>query len=216
LENILASLLSADRAFFLFLNHAFANPFLDRLMPIVTEEDNWRIPILLIWLSLMIFGGKKGRITAVLILFVAALSDWTVNALLKPWVGRMRPCFVLENVRCLIDQPKSPSFPSSHAANMAAMATLFSIRYRKYTTGFVLFAFFISASRVYVGVHYPSDLFAGWCVGILCAVSVLAAGRGITGLVLKLKGPQHEKAIRKDTDRANRRRHHRVADGRRR
>jgi len=200
LETIASFFYSIDRTLFYFLNHAFVNPVLDWLMPMITEEDNWRIPILLVWLSLMVFGGKKGRITALLVLLIVALSDQLVNFVIKPWIGRVRPCFVLENVRCLIDQPNSPSFPSSHASNMAAMATLFSYRYRRYTAGFVFIAFLISFSRMYVGVHYPSDMTAGWCVGIVCAVVILFLGRKAGDRIQMRSGDRNEKAIRKDQD----------------
>ncbi len=198
LEAIASFFYYIDRTLFYFLNHVFVNPVLDRLMPIITEEDNWRIPILLLWLSLMTFGGKKGRITALLVLFIVALSDQLVNFVIKPWVGRVRPCFILENVRCLIDQPRSPSFPSSHAANMAAMATLFSYRYRRYTALFVFIAFLVSFSRIYVGVHYPSDMLAGWCVGIVCAVFVLFSGKKIGSRIQTHIENSDEKAIWKD------------------
>jgi undecaprenyl-diphosphatase len=206
-----------DQTVFQFLNHAFANRFLDWLMPVITEEDNWKIPILLIWLSLMIFGGKRGRITALLLIPVIVLSDQVVNFVIKPWAGRVRPCFALENVRCLLAQPHSPSFPSSHAANMAAAASLFSLQYRRYTWGFVFMALLIGYSRIYVGVHYPSDVLAGWCVGVIDALLVFAAWKKTEAFIQKRKGERnHGKAIRKDLDRTGRRGHHRVAGGRRR
>ncbi|HEX9934839.1 MAG TPA: phosphatase PAP2 family protein [bacterium] len=195
----MAFLIHLDRSIFLFLNHAFANPFFDWLMPVVTEEDNWKIPILFIWLSLMVFGGKKGRITAVLLVFVILLSDQLVNFIIKPLVERVRPCFTLEHVRCLIDQPNSPSFPSSHASNMAAAAFLFSVRYRKAAWGFAAIAFLISFSRIYVGVHYPSDVLAGWCVGILCAILVMWVERNLSEFIRRWRDKRKdEKAIRKD------------------
>jgi len=169
----MAFLYSVDKSLFFFFNRTIANPFFDFIMPYITEEDYWRIPILLIWLSLIIFGGKKGRNVALLVVLILALSDQITNFVLKPLVGRTRPCFVLNNVRLLINQPHSFSFPSSHATNMAAMATLFSVKYRKYTWFFVSVASLVAFSRMYVGVHYPSDILSGVLVGILCAAVVL-------------------------------------------
>jgi len=194
---------SIDKVVFYFLNHAFANPFFDWFMPFITEEDHWRIPILLAVGALLGFGRRKGRMTVLLIVLIIALSDQLVNFVIKPLVGRMRPCFVLENVRCLIDQPRSKSFPSSHAANMAAMAVLFSVRYRKYAAVFVSIAVLVSYSRIYVGVHYPSDILGGWAVGALCALGVFAVKRQI-GHVLSKRREIHENAIRKNGRRTDR------------
>jgi len=166
-------LYSIDCSVFLFFNRTVANPFFDFIMPYITEEDYWRIPIAVVWLALVIFGRKKGRITALLVVVILTLSDQLSSAVIKPWVNRVRPCFVVEGVRLLIDQCGSPSFTSSHAANMAAMATLFSVKYRRYTAVFIFIAALVAYSRIYVGVHYPSDIVGGAIVGILCAALIL-------------------------------------------
>jgi undecaprenyl-diphosphatase len=166
-------LYSIDKAIFFFFNRSLSNPVLDWLMPFITTEAHWTIPIVLIWLSLILFGGRKGRITALLVVVILLLTDQIVNFVIKPLVGRTRPCFVLEPVRLLIHQPHSHSFPSSHAANMASMATLFTVRYRKYAAWFISIALLVSISRIYVGVHYPSDVAAGLVIGTLFASAIL-------------------------------------------
>ncbi len=170
-------LYAVDRTLFLFLNRTVANPVLDWLMPIITEEHNQYIPILLIWLTLMIFCGKKGRITGLLIIIIITLSDQLSSSVIKPLVGRTRPCFVVDGVRLLIDQSRSFSFPSSHATNMAAAATLFSVKYPRGRIIIISIAAAVAYSRIYVGVHYPSDLVGGAILGVLCAAVVLMAER---------------------------------------
>jgi undecaprenyl-diphosphatase len=183
-----------DVMLFRFINGTLANPLFDWLMPIVTEEDNWRIPILLIVLAFLIFGGRKGRITILLLIFVITMSDQISSFVIKPLFSRVRPCFVLDNVRLLIDQSGSPSFTSSHAANLAAMAMLFSWRYRRRMWLPISLALFISYSRIYVGVHYPSDILGGWIIGIFCATVVLLVRYGIeTGWRKWRAGREHEK-----------------------
>lgn len=200
-----------DVAVFRFLNGTVANPFFDRLMPVVTEGDNWRIPILLIVLAFVIFGGKKGRITILLLIFTITLSDQISSFVVKPLFSRMRPCFVLENVRLLIDQSRSPSFTSSHAANLAAVAVIFSWRYRRQMWIPIALTLFISYSRIYVGVHYPSDILGGWIVGIFCATLVLLVKQGLEvgwrkwrsgRMQPKMRGEPrlHEKEDRPDLD----------------
>lgn len=184
-------LYSIDRSVFLFLNRSVANPVLDVVMPFLTETDNWHIPILIIWLSLIIFGGKKGRIVALLVVVILTLSDQLSSSVVKPLVNRVRPCFVVEGVRLLIEQSRSPSFPSSHAANMASMATLFSVKYRRQTALFVSIALLVAYSRIYVGVHYPSDLLGGALLGVVCAVVVLWIERGVRVLWQRRKLSQN-------------------------
>lgn len=175
----MAFLYAIDRAVFLFFNRTLANPVFDFVMPYITEEDYWRIPILLVWLALVIFGGKKGRIVALLVIPILTLSDQVSSFVVKPWVQRVRPCFVVEGARLLIDQSRSFSFPSSHAANNAAAAVLFSVKYRRYTWVFVFIAGVVAYSRVYVGVHYPSDILGGALLGVLCAGVILGLERAV-------------------------------------
>lgn len=192
-------LYSLDKTIFLFFNRSIANPVFDLIMPFITETDHWRIPILLMWLSLVIFGGKKGRIVALLVVVILTLSDQVSSFVVKPFVNRVRPCFVLENVRLLIDQPRSPSFPSSHAVNNTAVAALFSVKYKRYMWIFISIAALVAFSRIYVGVHYPSDVGGGIVLGILCAGLILCIEQGIRILWQKRKlkkGDGNEKEIR--------------------
>jgi len=170
-------LYAIDAVVFLFLNNTVANPVFDFLMPIVTESDNWTIPFVLIVLTLLIFGGKKGRIAVLLVALIVTLSDQLSSHVLKPWIGRIRPCFVVEGVRLLIRQSRSFSFPSSHASNMAAVATLFSVKYPKFKWIYIGIAILVGYSRIYVGVHYPFDVLAGGILGVLCAVAILQGER---------------------------------------
>ncbi len=174
-------LYSIDTAVFYFFNRTIANPVLDSVMPAITTEKHWTLPIAAVWLGLLIFGGKKGRLTAILIAVILLFTDQIVNAVIKPLVGRERPCFVLDHVRLLIPQPHSRSFPSSHAANMAAMATLFTVRYPRYSVFYILGAVLIGVSRMVVGVHYPSDVAAGALLGFAFACGILLIQRRIDG-----------------------------------
>lgn len=176
MDEILKALLSLDKRLFYLVNLGTQNPIFDRLMPFVTDFNNWWIPIVIAWLALIIWGGSRGRTVALLIIFTVALSDQASSHLLKPLIKRIRPCNALSNVHLLVNCTQSYSFPSSHAANIFAAATLFSNNYRKYTPYFLIFALMIAYSRIYVGVHYPLDVLAGILVGISCAVVVLFLG----------------------------------------
>ena len=180
-------LYSIDRTVFLFFNRTVANPVFDFIMPIITELDYWRIPIFLMLLALLIFGGNKGRIVVLLVAIIVTMSDQLSSHVIKPLVGRVRPCFVVEGVRLLIRQSRSFSFPSSHASNMAAVATLFSVKYPRYKIAFISLAALVAYSRIYVGVHYPADILGGALLGTLCAAIVLLIERRISIILRRRK-----------------------------
>ena len=124
-------LVKLDKELFLFLNLKLQNRFFDFLMPFITEFKNWRILFFLIILAMLIFGRKKERIAAVLVLIVLGVADSSVNLLLKSWIGRVRPCNVFSQVHLLAGCSHSGSFPSSHAANIFAAGTILTFFYRR-------------------------------------------------------------------------------------
>lgn len=170
-------LINIDRSVFLFLNKTVANPVFDIIMPFITNKDHFMIPIALAVLVLLIFGGKEGRIAILLGIIVLTLSDQIAYSVIKPWVHRLRPCHpdhLIEGARYLIGFKKSFSFPSNHAANNAAMALFFSVKYPKAKWVLIPIALAVGYSRIYVGVHFPLDVLAGFILGLLCAWGVLA------------------------------------------
>jgi len=159
-----------DICLFYFFNRACQNPVFDWLMPFITNSDNW-IPVFVMTIILLSWkGGSKGRAFIVMLAISILLTDQLSSSIIKPLTSRMRPCFAfqaLDNVNTLIGIKSSPSFPSNHAANAFAAATLVSIMYRR--TVWVIFsiAILIGFSRIYVGVHYPLDVLAGAFFGTL-------------------------------------------------
>ncbi len=170
---MLSGIIQIDTSFFFFFNRSIANPVFDVIMPFITNFNNWRIPIVIIWLFIMIRGGKKGRVAGVLLAFVLIGTDQLSSSLLKPLVGRVRPCHVLEHVRLLVGCGGKLAFPSSHATNMAGVAILFSFFYRKGTPYFVIIALAVGFSRIYVGVHYPLDVLGGFTLGTVTGAVII-------------------------------------------
>ncbi len=161
----LETLLTLDASLFLFLNTYFAHPLLDFLMRAVTTKQNWYLPGGLVWIGLIWKGGEKGRKVAFLVVLVLIISDQFTSSFLKPFVGRLRPCKALEGFRLLVHCGSKYGFPSSHASNISAIGTIFLLVYHRFRTPWAALIFLMGISRIYVGVHYPGDVLAGWGIG---------------------------------------------------
>lgn len=162
--NILQSI---DNGIFYFFNVTLANPVTDTVMPFITVEKHWFIFYAIIWLYLMIAGGKKGRTVALLVLLLVLISDQLSSNFIKDFVRRTRPCHVLQGVHLLVGCNDSFSFPSSHAVNNFAGAFFFSHFYPKLKYGLYTGAFLMAISRIFCGVHYFSDILGGAVIGLL-------------------------------------------------
>ncbi len=161
---MLDSLLNLDRAVFLFINNALANPITDALMPLITNDNFLRVIYGLALLSLLIFGRKRFIWVVIFSAIVVALTDQSSSAWLKPAFERLRPCRAMD-VHLLVGCGSGYSFPSSHAANLFGQAVFFGLLYKKYSLYFLGFAFLVGMSRIFVGVHYPLDILGGMILG---------------------------------------------------
>ncbi|MCK4904238.1 MAG: hypothetical protein KAS35_06060, partial [Candidatus Marinimicrobia bacterium] len=82
----MSTLRNIDHALFHFINDSIGNPILNWIMPIVTNENNIAIPLVLFWLWLLLFQGKRGKIAAILLLLTVILTDVIVAQIIKPWI----------------------------------------------------------------------------------------------------------------------------------
>jgi len=171
-----------DRTVLLFINATLANPVGDALWPLITRYDRfWAVRIVLLgaWLWLMIRGGVRGRTAALLVIPVLVCADQFNSAVVKELVGRLRPCHqidgvtIVQGLHMLVDCGPGKSFAYSHAVNNFAVATVFSFYYRRWTWAFIAWASLVALSRVAVGVHYPSDIAGGACMGTAIAMLLI-------------------------------------------
>jgi undecaprenyl-diphosphatase len=158
-----------------FFNQTLACPALDSIAFALTHVQYWYAVYAACGLYLI----YKYRLSGVWLVLAAILlvtvSDSLSHYLIKPLVGRIRPCAVVPWIR-LPDGPRfDPSFPSNHAMNNVAIATFFSLIFRRRLVTISLFAVavLISLGRVYQGVHYPSDVLGGAMIG--AALGFIAA-----------------------------------------
>ncbi len=176
-----------DTGLFRFVNQTWSNPFFDWLMPFLSGNAFFA-PTLTVALALMLWkGGARGRVFVLLLVLTIWLGDTYVVSTVKRAVGRPRPFAALADVRVppKIGKTDSFSMPSGHAANWGATTMLALIYFRR--RGFWLafpFAIAVSLSRLYNGVHYPSDVLVGLVVGAgyaACAAWTLDAGWAAAG-----------------------------------
>ena len=172
---MLESLIQLDKAIFRFFNSTTANPIFDWIMPIITNQNIWAIPILGILIFLATKGGRRGQITAVILIIACGLADYTSASILKPFFGRLRPSHeMLDGIRILMGKGGKYGFVSSHAANIYGAAVVFGYFYPKHKILYFSIAAAVAFSRVYVGVHYPGDIIFGGLLGYGLAWSVLS------------------------------------------
>ena len=146
------------------------NGWLDRFMVMATGLGDRG----LVWFCLagLLLLSKKYRPFGILMLVALLASSVIGNELIKPLVGRMRPCDLFPNVNVLIACPPDFSFPSGHAMSSFAGATMLYAANRRLGLGAYLLAGLIAFSRLYLYVHFPSDVLAGAILGILIALVV--------------------------------------------
>lgn len=166
-------LYSLDLWLFRLGNQTFANPVFDFLLPILTNEKYFIIPYAVILLLLIWKGGRTGRLCVGIVLLTIILGDQINSSLIKEAVGRIRPCHILPDVRLLVGCGAGKSFPSTHAVNNFAAATIFGYFYRSARPYLFSFAALVAYTRVYCGVHYPSDVLGGAVFGVGLALLVL-------------------------------------------
>ncbi|MGE5480784.1 MAG: phosphatase PAP2 family protein [Chloroflexota bacterium] len=156
-----------DKTVFYAINLGWANPVFDWLMPFITNLKNL-LPLYLFMFGFIIYDKGKGSVFIILAIVVAVgMNDQLSSGLFKHLFERARPCRELEIIRRLVGCGPGFSFPSSHASNSFALATVLTYYYRRGSKWFYSAAALIALSRVYVGVHYPIDIFGGTLIGLL-------------------------------------------------
>ena len=152
-----------DIVLFKLINLNCSNAFLDFLMPKVTKLASG-VPLVLVALILLLGKEKAKKRLGILILAGVTFSYYIVYYL-KEWIAWPRPFLVLPEINVLA-LSGGYTFPSGRTSTAFMMAFLLSSYFKRYLLFYGLAAL-IGISRIYLGIHFPSDVFSGAVLGIL-------------------------------------------------
>lgn len=167
------SILAMDESLYVFINSRLSNGLFDLLLVPFRHKLFW-IPLYLFLISFIIHNYlNKSWLIFLGIIITMFLSDTMSSKVIKKSVKRIRPCHV-EQLSPIKRVPCSHgfSFTSSHATNHFALGTFFFLlfSFTAYRFLFLIWAGIISFAQVYVGVHYPLDVFCGAVLGLTIGV----------------------------------------------
>lgn len=156
-----------DSNFVLWVQENIRSPFLSAFLIPFTTIGNAGILFILIGVILLFF--KKTRLSGALLLISLTISFILNDLVVKNIVQRPRPHITFSKIVPLVPPPGKYSFPSGHTAcAFSSMITLFFTQKKYAITGLII-AFIMGFSRIYVGVHYPTDVFFGAILGTTVA-----------------------------------------------
>lgn len=149
----------------------WSSPLLDRIMPELSIAATYSRSWMGIAALFAVFGGTKGRKTAVEGMAAIGVTSFLANVVGKRLVPRLRPTDPVPEEREL-KNPDSSSFPSGHTASAAAFSGVVGRTYPALWLPINTLAGAVGFSRVYTGVHYPGDVLGGWILGKTVAFGV--------------------------------------------
>ena len=176
---VLSDLVRIDTDIFLFFNQMHS-PYFDYFMSTFSGKLIW-VPLYatILYLLLKNFHWKVALTCTVGIALLIVLTDQVVASFIRPEICRLRPANLDNPISDLVHIVNGHrggryGFPSCHASNTFGLAfiVMFLFRSRKLTVFFLSWAVFTCYSRIYLGVHYPGDTFAGLLVGLAAAALV--------------------------------------------
>ena len=139
-------------------------PILDTLFKAITKLGDGGIFWITLAIILLFF--EKTRICGICMLVALVMGALVTNVVLKPLVARPRPFQINDSVRLLVGAPHDYSFPSGHSQASFAAATAIYCNYKKWGIAALILAGLIAFSRLYLYVHFPTDVLAGMLIGI--------------------------------------------------
>lgn len=163
---------SIDEAIIFFIQTYFHNPITDFFFPLITALGDAGVIWILAAILMLCF--PKTRRWGIILGIALAVTFLINDLLIKPAVQRPRPCDLYPAVDLLIQRPDSYSFPSGHSASSFASSVVLLHCNRRLGIAALILACFIAFSRVFLFVHFPTDILTGALLGsgtalFLCA-----------------------------------------------
>lgn len=166
------SITALDLSILDLIHNTLSNPVMDFIMTCLTYSAEYGIFVFVLFAVMMCI--KKMRKTG----FAVAVSAIGVmlfgELLIKHIVCRPRPFAVNGAIDLIIKAPSGFSFPSSHAATCFAVATAIFLFHKRLGIIAYIYAALVAFSRMYLYVHYPSDIVGGTALGIACGIGAVA------------------------------------------
>lgn len=164
----LDKLLQKDSELLKHLNEHLKCPFLDMLMPLITYLGSIPFCIAVIIFTFYKFGVKSNSPT--FILLASLCLSTLISNIIKLTVNRVRPFLTIEDLNIKKIGIDDYSFPSGHTTVAFSIAVFFSFFFRNLLIVFLFLASLVGLSRVYLGVHYPTDVIIGFFIGSICSI----------------------------------------------
>ncbi len=160
-----------ELAFLEFIQNYIHNPINDKFFSLFTFLGDKGV--IWIFISLLLITNKKYRKVGIMTFLALILATILGEGLMKNLFQRPRPFIDYPMYELIISRPSGYSFPSGHTTSSFAAAGVLSKNFKKYQSIFWILAFLISISRLYLLVHYPSDVIVGIFLGLFCSLIVL-------------------------------------------
>lgn len=177
-------MINLDWSILRWIHGSMTCPFLDFLMPKITALGNGGA----IWLAAaagLIFT-KKYRKQGILLLGGLAAGVLVGNVFLKNLVARSRPCWLDQSICLLISSPTDYSFPSGHTLSSTIGATILTKTDRRFGYAAIPLAVLIAISRLYLYVHFPSDILGAAILGVMIGELTLYYGGMVSDKLEKI------------------------------
>ena len=158
-------LIDFEGSILLWIQNNLRSGFLDPIMKAITMLGDKGLIWILITLALLI--ARRTRKLGVMCAASMVFGLIVTNLIIKNWAARIRPYEMVQGLNCIVPLAKDWSFPSGHTTNSLACAwVLFRKAPKKFGVPALILAILIAFSRLYVGIHYPTDVLGGALIGL--------------------------------------------------